>query len=584
MKKYFFTIIILIHVATSFANDVTKGDSAYYKGAFEDALISYEKVTQNKTNADIKILAEVFAKMGTCKTSLGKYEDAIADYFSSIKYYEKLNKPLGLARNYYNIANIYANLKVYDKCEQYVDLSEVYYMKTRDTANLGRLYGLKAKLYNETRGSRESIDVRLYALEKYGKHFDDYLLLEFYFNLADSYSKFKTDSALLYYNKTLEWISKTEDSSVLAYVYNNLGSIYLEKKDLNKAGKYLNLALSTNFLTNDSNQTRVLYENLSSYYYKTAIYKKAYEYADSARIIHDVLFNKEKTTIVAELSEKYEAEKKDTTIIEQKKENIFKTKGLIATGIGLGLVALLAAFSYGQYRKTQRANALLASQNDAIQNLNNQLHEANQTKASLFSIISHDLRAPLSSLYALLQTVNLKHVETENNTKVTAQTKELLDTLENLLLWSKSQLEKFTLTLTSTSIVDISKSVESLYLPIITSKKITVVHKVEGAGEIMSDQDLLQVICRNIYSNALQNAPENTSINFHYQLLNDFHILECTNFYESKKVNSATFSSEKGLGLIIIKDFCEKLQGTLHLTSGQDKYTVLLRIPSIKTI
>ncbi len=584
MKKYIAILILFIFSATSFANDVALGDSAYYKGDYKNALIEYEKFIKNKSENGTKMLAEVYAKMGTCKSRLDKYEEAIELYFSSIKNYEKLDNPLGLAKNYYNIANQYFVLKIYDKCEQYLDLSESFYLKTKDTANMGRMFGLKAVLYNETRGSRESIDVRLYALEKYGAHFDDFLQQEFYFNLADSYSKFNTDSALLYYDKVIEWVRKTEDSSYLASVYNNLGSIYLEKKELNKAGKYLNLALSTNFLTNDSNQTRVLYENLSSYYYKTGIYKKAYQYADSARIINDALFNKEKTTVVAELSEKYEAEKKDATIVDQKKENTLKTKGLIATAIGLGLVAILAVFSYRQYRKTQRANALLASQNDAIQNLNNQLHVANQTKASLFSIISHDLRAPLSSLYSLLQTVNLKHVETENNIKVTAQTKELLDTLENLLLWSKSQLEKFTLNLTPTSIVDICKLVESLYSPIITSKKITLVHNVEGTGEIMSDQDLLQVICRNIYSNALQNAPINSVINFHYQLLNDYHIVECSNFYDNEKVNNSAFFSEKGLGIIIIKDFCEKLQGTVHFTSGQDKFTVLLRIPSIKTI
>jgi tetratricopeptide (TPR) repeat protein len=584
LNKYIVTIFLLLLSTTSFANDVAIGDSAYYKGDYEQALKAYVKFVKSQSLNDIKILAEVYAKMGTCKTNLGKNEDAIGDYFSSIKYYEKLKKPLGLARNYYNIANIYAKLKVYDKCEQYIDLSEQYYLKTTDTANLGRLYGLKAVLYNETRGSRESIDVRLQALEKYGKHFDDYLLQEFYFNLADSYAKFKTDSALLYYNKTLEWITKTEDSSVLAYVHNNLGSIYLDKNDLTNAGKYLNLALSTNFLTNDSNQTRVLYENLSSYYYKTGAYEKAYEYADSSRILSAILFNKEKTTVVTELSEKYEAEKKDATITEQKKENKIKTTGLIATAIGLGFVALLAAFSFKQYKKTQKANALLATQNDAIQNLNNKLHEANQTKASLFSIISHDLRAPLSSLYALLQTVNLKHVETANNEKVTSQTKELLDTMENLLLWSKSQLEKFTLNIIPTSVVDVFKSVEALYLPIITSKKITVEHHVEGNGTINSDPDLLQVICRNIYSNALQNAPNNSTINFHYQLLNDFHIVECSNYYDSKKVNNSAFFSEKGLGIIIIKDFCEKLNGTVHFTSGQAKFTVLLRIPSQKNV
>jgi tetratricopeptide (TPR) repeat protein len=515
---------------------------------------------------------------------MGLYEKALAEYFFSVRYCEKANNVLGLAKAYYNIGNIYYSTKEYEKSEKYILLSEYNLHQVKDSVNLAKLYGVKSAVFAETHGSRESIDIRLFTLKHYQKYFDDYLLQQFYFNLAHSYSKFKTDSALLYYEKTLEQFNKTQDSSYLGSIHNNVGYIYLENKDLAKADKYLHLALETDYLSADSNQTKNLYDNLARFYYETGAYKKSYEYAEKARIIGKAINNKEKTIVLAELSEKYEAEKKDATIKQQKKENGNKTKGLIAAFIGLGVVGLLGGFSYKQYRKKQKANALLEKQNDAIQNLNEQLQEANQTKVSLFSIISHDLRAPLSSLYALLQTQNLKQQHAGSNDVVTQQTEQLLETLENLLLWSKTQLEQFKIQPTITSLVNSFKEVEKLYSPIIASKKISIVHHVNGSGTITTDQDILNIISRNIYSNALQNATPNSTITMQHQLYEGLHIVECSNYYDSTKTNDTVFFSEKGLGTTLIKDFCAKINATVHFSAGQEQFTVMLKVPNMATV
>jgi tetratricopeptide (TPR) repeat protein len=576
--------IFIICAKSALANNVDLADSVFYAGDYKQAIVLYTNCLKDGSDLSKKQTGVVLLRRGICFAEFQQNENAFNDYFKALTFFEINKNDLEIAKVYLNLSSLYFTTTDFTNTERYIFKAEKLFSTLHDTVNLIRVYGTKALLYNETDGSRRSIETRLEALNKFISHFDNELLLNYYFNLGNDYALFLPDSALYYYQNTISLSNKFGDSSLLPEVFINLGSIYLEKNNLPQAKIYLEKGLYFLDKQSDSLSAKELYFNLSKYYYLVGAYKKSYEYADSGRVISEMLYNKDKATIVAELNEKYEAEKKDATITEQKKENKIKTTGLIATGIGLGLVALLAAFSFKQYKKTQKANALLATQNDAIQNLNNKLHEANQTKASLFSIISHDLRAPLSSLYALLQTVNLKHVETANNEKVTSQTKELLDTMENLLLWSKSQLEKFTLNIIPTSLVDVFKSVESLYLPIITSKKIAVEHYVEGNGTINSDLDLLQVVCRNIYSNALQNAPNNTAINFHYQLLNDFHVVECSNFYDSKKVNNTAFFSEKGLGIIIIKDFCEKLQGTVHFTSGKEKFTVLLRIPSQKKV
>jgi tetratricopeptide (TPR) repeat protein len=584
LKKYFISLLLVLFSAISFANNIAAGDSMFYDGEFKKALDFYTNYLDKHPDINDKRKGELYAKKGNCLDYLGKAEQALEEYFLSIRFCEKSNYFLGLAKAYYNIGNIYFASKEYEKSENYILLSEANFQKIKDSAYLVKLYDVKSSIFNETHGSRESIDIRLFTLKHYQKYFTDYLLQQFYFNLAHSYSKFKTDSALLYYEKTLGQFEKTQDSSYLGSIYNNVGYIYLENKDLNQADKYLHLALQTDYLSGDSNQTKNLYDNIARFYYETGAYKKSYEYSEKARVIGKALCNKEKTTVLAELSEKYEAEKKDATITQQKKENSNKTKGLIASFIGLGIVGLLGGFSYKQYRKKQKANALLGKQNDAIQHLNEQLQEANQTKVSLFSIISHDLRAPLSSLYALLQTQNLKNQNTGSNDTVTKQTEQLLETLENLLLWSKTQLEQFKINTISTSLVGTFKEVEQLYSPIIASKKINISHHLTGTGSIQTDQDVLNIICRNIYSNALQNAIPGSNITMQHQLYEDLHIVECSNYYDSAKTNDTIFFSEKGLGTTLIKDFCAKINATVHFSAGQEQFTVLLKVPSIASV
>ncbi len=580
MKK-FFLFFLIVFAFEAIANDLKVGDSLYYLGYFEQAIAQYDKCLQQNKNMSNKEKADVYARKATCLNFLGENNLALEHYFESVRFSELTNYKLGQAKAYYNIANLYFALQEYDKSEKYIEQSHKFFTELKDSSNLAKLYGVMAAIYNETKGSREAIDIRLYALKNYNAHFDDYLLQQYYFNLGHSYVTYKADSALLYFDKTLALFPLTQDSSYLPFTYNSVGFIYLKQKNFNKAKEYLELALKTDYLNTDSNQTKNLYDNLAQLSYETGAFKLAYEYAHKASALDKLLFNKEKSKSQTELSEKYEAEKKDAQIAQERKENRLKTIGLIATSIAICLVGLLALFSYRQYTKKQFANQRLAEQNNAIQNLNSKLNEANQTKVALFSVISHDLRAPLSSLYASLQMEQISDTKSSRSTQITFQTEQVLETLENLLMWSKTQLEAFQLNIHDTQLPQRFVETERLYDSIITSKKIEINHQEEGAGRLQTDQDILDIIVRNIFSNALQNAPEHTCIHLRYQLYSNLHIVECSNEYDENRTNQTVFFSERGLGTTLIKDFCKKINATVHFSAGEKQFTVLLKVPTL---
>ena len=81
--------------------------------------------------------------------------------------------------------------------------------------------------------------------------------------------------------------------------------------------------------------------------------------------------------------------------------------------------------------------------------MNQELDEANKIKARFFSILNHDLRSPVSNL------IHFLHLQKENpelideatalrmQTKVITGAENLLSSMEDILLWSKGQMENF---------------------------------------------------------------------------------------------------------------------------------------------
>src|SRR5690606_19437630 len=87
--------------------------------------------------------------------------------------------------------------------------------------------------------------------------------------------------------------------------------------------------------------------------------------------------------------------------------------------------------------------------NQKLTLFNKELREANQIKARFFSILNHDLRSPVSNIIKLIRLQQNTHVELDDVTKKRLQTQtvasaeNLLSSMEDLLLWSKGQMENF---------------------------------------------------------------------------------------------------------------------------------------------
>ena len=224
----------------------------------------------------------------------------------------------------------------------------------------------------------------------------------------------------------------------------------------------------------------------------------------------------------------------------------------------------------------------------AINKLNAELEESNQTKDRYFSIIAHDLKNPFSVILGFTDLlVEGYHDFSEEERQTIIQdlnntSKKVYDLLENLLTWSRSQSRKIELNPETIDLNSIIEDCINSYERNAEQKQITLKNNISGEINVYADLFTLTVVINNILSNAIKFTPdggfvaikavsdknyveiiiEDTGIGMNQEIID--------NFLQSEKVYSTPGTrNEKGtgLGLMLVRDFIRKNNGTLFINS-----------------
>ncbi len=241
-------------------------------------------------------------------------------------------------------------------------------------------------------------------------------------------------------------------------------------------------------------------------------YKEYVEVTDS--------LNKEKISrTFADLETHYQTHEKELRITSLDKENRLnllelenasRTKLLLVLGLAaLGVISLLLYFIY---RNKEKLNRVLGERNDQLDNLNRDLAEANETKARLFGIIGHDLRGPVGKIVRLLQLQKerpelFSTAERERHEERLKKASEnVLETMEDLLLWSKSQMQHFLPDFHSVLVSEVLQKEINLVQEQLEDNAVAVENRVPEALVLVTDENFLTVILRNLLQNAVRHS------------------------------------------------------------------------------
>ncbi|MEQ9375299.1 MAG: ATP-binding protein [Imperialibacter sp.] len=241
----------------------------------------------------------------------------------------------------------------------------------------------------------------------------------------------------------------------------------------------------------------------------------------------------------------------------------------------------------------ERTNAL-RMQMGIIQSQHEELTTINQAKDKIFSVLSHDLRGPLNNLQNAI--IGFRHnifspeesddllKKLESNFE---QTNELLN---NLLLWSKSQMKGISLDKQefdlSESVLDLTKTFSDSS----QAKKITITTSSDEHLPVKAGKAMIEMVIRNLINNAIKFTPEGGVINIHAESKENSAVVEVSDsgvgmnnetvdiILNKGYVASTPGTNEEkgsGMGLMLVKEFIKLHHGTFEIISKQSSGTTI---------
>jgi signal transduction histidine kinase len=354
---------------------------------------------------------------------------------------------------------------------------------------------------------------------------------------------------------------------------------------------------------------------ISKIYASQNDFENAFAYSELARARQDSMLSLDKKVTVAKLESKYQLAQQQARIQLLEQEKILQNQQLEKSrwqrSFYVTLSVLLVVFVVGLFlfnRKKEKINRLLRAQNEAIQQKNREisaqreeilmqkeelqaqaamLADLNKTKEKLFSILAHDLRAPLNSLRGAME-VFLAEPSQANNTGTQILEKLKRDVennhvlLDHLLHWSFNQRDIIETNKTSFLLAKLVDEKLTLFKDIYSSKNIQINNRVSADIQVFADENQIKIVLHNLLSNALKFTPPRGQVTMDAALLGPSVQVRVsdTGVGMSKEEAERLFKGESmfstrgtqnekgtGLGLFLCHDFVRNQGGEIWVES-----------------
>jgi signal transduction histidine kinase len=234
----------------------------------------------------------------------------------------------------------------------------------------------------------------------------------------------------------------------------------------------------------------------------------------------------------------------------------------------------------------KKRNKVIVTQKKQLEIALQNLKQANDTKNKLFSIIAHDLRGPLGSLYQGLElaveddfSIDESKAFLSNMQTMAFQVYNLTD---NLLRWALQQMDMIVNKSDKVELAPLIYKVITQHQMLINAKQINVVREIDTPYPAWVDSGLFEVVFRNLLANAIKFSNVKGSIVIKVKPKGKFYEISVKDSGNgiSQDVMDIVFSDahskitdgtakEKGfgLGLRVCKEFVSKMDGMITVKS-----------------
>lgn len=549
----------------------------------------------SKKNKSLKNLASFYFIQSQIFQYKANFTQQANYSLKSIEIAKKISNNELLELNFRNLAMLYLDQQNYKKALAYSKKSLSYATLLKDTKRMSMANGAIGETY-----SMMYIDDK--ADYYFKKSYEQSKKVHFEIGTAwtlTNWANIKSGKEALTMREQAQeiWNDLSPDNIMSITNLSQIGLLYHEQaiaKNTPMAQKNSYLKLAENYLvkaiekSKKSGNTTTYIESgkvLARIYFTQNEFKKAYLIQNEYQALSDSLYSQENKNKIASLESKQRLMEKDNeialkklTIQQNERQKWFLMGGLVLLGIIGGLLLY-------QNRNRKRTNELL-------QNLNTELDEANKAKTRFFSILNHDLRSPVSNLIDFLHlqkdSPDLLDEETKSRIEQTtlSSAENLLTSMEDILQWSKSQMENFK---PQPQKLEIAQLFEDTKRHFSSVNDIQFVFENTGNLVLTTDENYLKTIVRNLTGNAIKALidVENPIIIWKAFQENGTTILSITDngkgasddqfkaLYDDKEVAGI----KSGLGLHLIRDLAKAIDCEIIVESKlNDGTTITLKL------
>lgn len=475
-------------------------------GKYWEALQQYDEISKLDVNIIGSLnLAGNYLNISNVYQSLGLVDESIDATFKSLTIFEELQNKMGLSFCYNSLGNLYYQQKDYAKAEMWYlksfalrKITEDYRGQAIVLNNLGNLmmdtelydkalgFFNKAKSINESFGIIDQATINLV-------------------NIGMTYEKMdQLDLAYAAFSESKTLATAIGNFPLETIILTHIGNIYSKKGVNQKAESTLKEALKRTSPENDMEGMQRIYGALFQHYEKTEQFREAFHYKNLYHQVKDSIENVGLKLKINNLESRHAFIKKEqenelltieNTLINQQKSNQLKIFIL-----GLLFLSCLGVLLFNQNRLRKRANTQLTL-------LNSELDLSNKVKTRFFSILNHDLRSPLANLITFLHFKKESPDELDEATKIRMDAKtihtaeHLLQYMEDILLWSKGQMANFAPQFKKVEVNTLFDTHQKIFAGF---QDVEIKYETQENFEIITDENYLNTILRNLTSNALQ--------------------------------------------------------------------------------
>lgn len=512
--------------------------------------------------------------MGNNYRAIGDLNMAIEHFLISLEMAEELQDSTLLAVILDNLGGMNTDLGNLELGELYISQAleiaiSIGNLRNQLTShlNLGTVQNRLGKYEDAEKNFRRVIDISDQLGNVQGKVQGLYNLGDLYKNMGDY------EMALRMFDESL--LLGDEYNILMARYFNQRGKaeVYASQNDFTGA---IALFSEVMLIAEEISLSNLIVEsnkNLYETYESSGDISTAYPFLKRYTELQDSISTLEQEQAIARqevlLGLRTERETRELTEQALAKEQ----KGrMIITILLILLLFILAGLLFLIFTKI-RDNKLLEAQKIHLIN-------ANEDKDQLLSVLSHDLRTPITSIQGVIELIRSNLIgEAELNSalnQIEVKLQKEMNTLTNYLQWAKNQKDGFKPLMTTVDLAKINSDLLSDFEKVANDKNITIENHLSEDSLIYADRQMVYVILRNLISNALKYTPKSGKIAFDFNLINDRAVFSISDtgdgipqekydlIFDPFHTSSLGTDGEigTGLGLAICKDFAE-IQGAI---------------------